>query len=258
MYLVAITRWGPSLDTELAHLADALGEASPDLRRRLTGPLPAVLARVEDVGRASQLLSMLRGRGHGAVACDEDSVARSEAMLSPSSYRFEADGISVSHPSRATQRMQAAGIAALVVATTTVIERSVDVEKTKKFSAGRALLTGGLVMRKRHSRTTESSSEAQERVLFVIGEDGDPLRFAETKLNHDGLGQRMQPTAALNFATLVNELRRLAPQALFDDRLVKESRFRRMNAPQASGDSNVWNIDLHMHLLVSAHVTGQL
>ena len=123
---------------------------------------------------------------------------------------------------------------------------------------GRALLTGGVVMRKTKSVTTEHSSETHERVLFVIDEPGEPFRLTETALSHDGLGSKMKPTAAENFVTLVEELRTRSPLAFFDERLVHESRFRNAGALGPDSASDLSSTDLYVHLLVAAHVTGQL
>ena len=129
MYVVAITRWGPPLETELAHLASEVGETAYDLRRRLAGPLPVLLARVDFPTRAAQLVAMLRGRGHGAVACDEARVARSEQMLSPNSYLFEGELLNLSHPSWGTRPLRVAALTALVVARTHVVEQKTDVQQ---------------------------------------------------------------------------------------------------------------------------------
>lgn len=254
MYVVAITRWGPALEEELPHLAADLGETAYDLRLRIAGPLPVVLSRVESVEGATGLVTMLRGRGHGAVACDENRVACTAEMLCPDSYRFEADALVVSHPAWGERSLPYAGLVALVLATTTVVEHTIDVQKTKNFSAGRALLTGGLVMRKTTKVTREHKTETHERIVCVIDEHGEPLRLAETELSHDGLGAEMKSTAHDNFDTLILDLRARAPQAFFDDRLVHSTRFQR----GLTATSSVSSVDLHVHLLVTAYVTGQL
>ncbi len=123
---------------------------------------------------------------------------------------------------------------------------------------GRAVLTGGLVATKRKSVPPERAPVKHERVLYVIDERGDPFRLAESALSHDGLGPKMKPTAAENFSTLVEELRIRAPRAFFDDRLVHETRFRSADALGSGAASNVSIADLYLHLLVTAHVTGQL
>ena len=50
-------------------------------------------------------------------------------------------------------------------------------------------------------------------------------------MNYDGLGEAMQFTRELNFGHLKNELKRLAPGARFDDRLLKRAAMIRLLGP---------------------------
>ena len=53
MFIVAVTRWGPGLDQQLPELAAQLGMFPYDLRARLAGPLPVIVARVHEREAAS-------------------------------------------------------------------------------------------------------------------------------------------------------------------------------------------------------------
>ena len=179
-------------------------------------------------------------------------------MLCPNSYLFEGEFLALSRPSWGTRQLRVATLTALVLAMTYVIEQTTDPEQTKKFSMGRAVLTGGLVMTKRKSIPPEQAPVKRERVLYVIDEHGEPFRLSESALSHDGLGPKMKPTLAENFTTLVEELRIRAPRAFFDDRLVHETRFRSADTLGSGSASELSSADLYLHLLVTAHVTGQL
>jgi hypothetical protein len=103
MWLVAITRLGArgaeapvELTAEVAALAPALGVGAYELRLALSGVPPVVLASTPDVERARAVLSLLRARGHGAVACDGDAMLSSEAMIAPREFAFGDDALVLS------------------------------------------------------------------------------------------------------------------------------------------------------------------
>ncbi len=57
-------------------------------------------------------------------------------------------------------------------------------------------------------------------------------------MNFDGLGSAMQLTRDLNFAYLKRELQRLAPQARYDDRLLKRAAMIRLIGPTLSPEAD--------------------
>lgn len=264
MYVVAITRWAQPVEQEVAALAPLLGVAPYDLKLRLAGPLPAVFAREPDPARARQLLAALRNRGHGAVACDLARVASSAEMTCPRSYAFEADALAALDPAWGKRLMPYADVVALIVASAATIEQTSSVTKKRKFSLGRAALTGGLAVRKTVTTEKRSTADEREQVLYVIRNSGrDPWLLRERRLRHQGLGDRVRPTSAENFATLVELLREHAAKALFDDRLLR--RPRKADTVSVSGTSahrvteasNAAETDLAVHLIVVGHLTGQ-
>jgi hypothetical protein len=70
--------------------------------------------------------------------------------------------------------------------------------------------------------------------------------FNRAAMNYDGLGAAMKLTRALNFSHLTNELRRLAPQACYDDRLLKRAGLVRLLGPALSPETD---LDLAFEIL---------
>lgn len=264
MYVVAVTRWATPVEQEATALAPLFGMAPYDLKLRLGGPLPVVVAREGDAQRARQLLAALRDRGHGSVACDLASVPSSAEMTCPRSYAFEPDAFVALDPAWDRRLMPFRDMVGLIHAKAATIQQTSDVTKKRKFSLGRAALTGGLAMRKTETTERRSVSEEREQVLYLVRKDGrEPMLLREGRLRHQGLGERVARTAAENFTVLLQMLRESAPQALFDDRLAR--RLRKTDTMAVSGTSahqvteisNASETDLAMHLIVVAHLTGQ-
>ena len=265
MYVVAITRWGRPLEEEAPELAPLLGLVVYDAKLRLGGPEPVIFAREPDVARARELLALLRSRGHGAVACELAYVPSSEQMAAPRTYAFGPEAFTVHDPAWGERSLPYGDILALVHAATAASEQSTTVTKTKKFSLGRAVLSGGLVMNKKTTKEAHTEADTREQVVYVVRVDGrDPLLLRETRLRHQGLGERARPTVLENLALLVELLRARAPGALYDDRLLRRPRkatslsVSGTATARTSASSNASDVDLAVHVLAVAHRQGQL
>ena len=83
----------------------------------------------------------------------------------------------------------------------------------RKFSLGRAILTGGAIATKKIKRE-EAAEEEREEVLHLFAGRRLPVVFAENSLHFDGMGKAMKPSREMNFLYLTTELLRLCPKAV--------------------------------------------
>ena len=217
MHVVAVTRWGLPLEEELPELAARLGVLAYDLRLRLAGGLPALFVRVEDGTEAAGHVTFLRARGHGAVVCDAEAVPGPEDQLVPLNFEVTATALrGICTQGRRFELPAATIFALLHVACVTSAEHTVTTTK-KKFSLGRAVATGGMVLRKKVDHVSKSATQDQERMIYMFyGSRKAPCVWKELTLRWEGLGDERQLTTAQNFATLTEKLRTLAPNAFHD------------------------------------------
>lgn len=273
MFVVAVTRWGPGLAEQLPALAEQLGLFPYDLRVRLAGPLPVIVARVAEREAASTLMASLRGWGHGAVGCELGKVIASEAMLHVREFEFEGERLRVEGSGQVRAEVEASEVAMLVHAMAVSEQHHTQETSSKQLSAARAVLSGGLVM----SRTTTSTSHAndsdsEERIYLFRSlfrsSFSEPLLFCQHQLRYGGLGSAMSRSSHDNFAELTRRLRAFAPEARYDDRLRTTRRklsFELASHEQAGktktstvASSNGSGLDLAAHLLLVGHARGQL
>lgn len=219
MFAVGIAKLATSLDEEAPLLARDLGSTPYETRLVLAAGLPAIVLVAADKSRALEVLGSIRGRGHEGLAFDTSAVVASGAMFSPRRFHFEADAMIADAPE--VQRLAYGQVAALLRASHQIrIERTTQ-HKEKKFSAGRALLTGGLVMTKTRETTETTRTEHRQQVLYIFRKGGaPPWLLREEGTRYDGLGDKMAATEHANFLVTVELLRGLAPAAAYDDRLV--------------------------------------
>jgi hypothetical protein len=270
MYIVAVTRWGRPLQEEIADLSALLGMQPYDLRLRLAGPLPVVVARLSDPERARDLLGKLRERGHGAVACDGDKILASDRMMTPRTFELGETSMTVIEPTQRTDRIPYSQLLALVHARLETETRLTTTSESRKFSAGRAVMTGGIVFSKKVSKQVRDQESEYEQVMYLFRRSGkDHLILRQNVLRYSGLGSEIGHSTAENFSRLVKAIRKRAPEALYDDRLLTRKRRStvdsmsktkadRNRSVESVSTSNVQETDLAAYLIAVAHHGGQL
>lgn len=263
-FLVAATRWGAPLDAVIADLAPLLGMSEYDARLRLAGPLPVVVAGGIEETPARELLGWLREHGHGAVACAEASLPAPASALLPRAFEF-GDGVFVGLDAQGQRYPVAyADILAIVRARHIHDTQVTTVEVERKLSLGRAMLTGGIAPRRGVERVDHATKSERDDVVYLFrGAGPDPMALRAGLLAYEGLGAHKRPTARESFAVVVEWLRRHAPAAIYDERLLAERR--RPSLRGASGGarfvmeaSNEDATVLAAFLLVHAHLQRQL
>jgi hypothetical protein len=269
VFIVAVTRWGPGLDKQLPELATDLGLFPYDLRIRLNGPLPAIVARMSEREAASALLAKLRAWGHGAVGCEDSQVVAGEAMLQVREFRFEGEWLEVDIGGQEGVAVAPGEVVMFIHAMAVSEQRQTQETSSQKFSAARAVLTGGLVMSRTVSSVNHQNDAGfEERIYLFRRSLADSMLFCQHQLHYAGLGEAMSRSSHDNFAELTRRLRAFAPSVPYDDRL--RTTRRKPSFETASSDhagatktstvtqSNASGLDLAAHLLLVAHARGQL
>jgi hypothetical protein len=254
VFVVAICEPGTTLELEAQALARELGGTAYEHRLHLVGGLPAIVLTTADRELAEKTLAGLRGRGHGAVACEASAVVPSESMIDMRRFRFEADSVLADGPT--PQKLPKADILALLRATHRTDVETREEIKTKQLSVGRALVTGGLMLSKTVKREESSSSSQAQQVLYVFRASAEtPWLLRERGTHFGALGSELAPSSMQNFMTTIRRLRALAPAAVYDERLlqvrrapgppIKSGSFGTVRVSSSSSSS----LDLAAHLL---------
>ena len=255
MHVVAIHGWQKEEADVAQTIADALGILLFEARQRTAGGGPAVLASYADPQQAEALAARLSREGVPALAIDAAAVrgggGRFDARrfwLNASTIRIElSNGQAGEIPYREIGLLLAAtATAGRMQSTTTVTER--------KFSLGKTLLAGGVPMTKKVQHEETVTSEERDEVLCLYAGRRPPVLFRRAGVSYEGLGAAMQLSRDLNFSHLKTELRRLAPAAVFDDRLLKRAAQARILG--ASLDPQT-NLDLACEILARSLSSGR-
>jgi hypothetical protein len=96
-------------------------------------------------------------------------------------------------------------------------------ETKRKLDIGKALLTQGLMLTKVEKREVTTHTEAPEHLLLVYAGESVGAIYEE-EVTFQGLGKELQPARVANMGVITEKLRKLAPQARYDERLVRLGR----------------------------------
>ena len=244
------------MEDEAPRLAADLGTTPYDTALLLRSPPPVLLLRTEDRARALTLLTRMRERGHEAVACDAAAVVAADAMFLVRALQFEVDALVVTSANGESDRVAWVDVVALVRAMHRSRTEHVEKSAERKFSLGRAAMSGGVLMTKTVTHTTKHKSEEREQVLYVFRRGGSPLFFTQSRTRYEGLGADLRPSQIENFSTLIRLLRERTPNAAYDERLLApRPGLDRVRAGAVEGSvsaSSSDGIDLLAHLIALA------
>lgn len=267
LFIVAVTRWhrGRDLERELPALAASMGVGLYDARIRFNAPLPVFVGvnLARDV--AGERLEAFRSFGHGAVMCDVDSMAAPATMPSIRGFELAADAFLGVDAQQRPCHLSHAGLRGIVRAVALGSVTQTLETTTKKLSVGRALLSGGLLLNKSVTNVqTHAATERQQvAYLFHEGQNG-PVLLKEHSLNYEGLGPKRGHSTLQSFSALLDALRRAAPAAFYDERLVAHKRLADLSGVRGVGGerivttSNADSIAAAAFVLMLAHTEGQL
>jgi len=265
MHWVALTRLTAAFEGDAPLLASWLSLAPYDFLMRARSGLPALIGAFAEAAPANDLVAKLRARGYGAVVCQSADVPGANRQIHVREFQFSTDNLSGLDDAARPFDIRLSQVVALIRATSIVASESNTTTQTSKFALGRALATGGLMMKKKVEVASSATSEDRESVLYLFTRSQpEPLLFRETHLHYQGLGAALKPVSSQNFLTLVQLLRAGAPRALYDERFLKQKRKVGISAVVAVGkdtsisSSNASDNDLAAYLLVLALEEGQL
>lgn len=223
MHVVVIDGW-QEVSGELAGaLASALGATAYEARQRLIGGPPAVAACCAGPEPAREVAVKLQEGGFQGFVVDAAKLDSGGEPVVARRFLPGERGMAVEAGNGQGGEVAYADIELLLRVSRITAQTTVMTTSERRLSVGRAALTGGLAVTKKVKGEEEVTSEEREEVLYLFAAGRSPLAFAENGLNYGGLGAQMQPSRERNFLCLVNELRRRAASARYDERLLRRA-----------------------------------
>lgn len=211
-----------ALEAELINQVAAIVSKAPyDVRLLLTGRIPKVVAHYDSVQTAQSIAQSLRDLGLVAIHCTDLELRKPSQCFQPHTLEFR-DGEVLSRRDGGQERSVGSADAFLIMkGKRETHTRTETTTTTTKFSLPATVLLGGIpVWRNVKVKTTEASSEAECFARIYSRKSSEPtIEVLQHSVDYSFLGAEMAHSSLKNFSTVIEKLRRLFPNAVFDDRL---------------------------------------
>jgi len=237
VHIVVIHHWAEEDPAVVQRVAEALGVLVFDVRQRMLGGGPVVIASFADPARAVDLTERLAAGGIPTLLIDTEERRAGPAPHQVLQFSFEEAGLRIQTLGGQSELLPYAEVRVLLSAMSVVSKGEAGRPVIKrKFSLGKTLLAGGIPMTKKVKQEVKSSGEERDEVLCLISTGRPVVYFLRGALNYAGLGSALQLSRVLNFTQLKSELVRRIPQAVVDERLLKRAAQVRLLGPSLDPD----------------------
>lgn len=208
----------PDHPTAIPRAAQLAGVALPDAARLLTGTFPRILLRVAPDPEG--LVASLQSEGFLAWATDPAQVPTDADRIRVRSLTWTAEGLVAQDDQGTPHPCPLAAIRLLQRGARLLTSTELEKTTTRKLDVGRAVLSGGMMLTKKVTQTTERITHAKEPFLLVQRADGAPdLVIYEHRMNYQCLGADMGQATLHNLLRLTTHFQARCPQAPLEDRV---------------------------------------
>ncbi|GLH74151.1 hypothetical protein GETHLI_26530 [Geothrix limicola] len=239
----------PDSPGSIPRAAQLAGLAPSDAARLLTGTFPRILLRA--AAEPEALVSAFTAEGFVAWASDLAEVPTDAQRILVRSLAWTEDGFVAQDAQGAEHACPFDAVCLLQRGAR--VQSTLEVEKTttRKFALGRAVMSGGLMLTKQVTQTTERATQAKEPFLLIQRGDGGPdLMIYEHRMSYQCLGAQMAQATLANLGLLAARFQSLGPQAPLDDRVGRPGFV--AGLPLMAVDP----VDLGLHLVSEARRRG--
>ena len=250
MFLLAVLSYTPPLEAAAGVLASRLGMTLYEARARLVGEAPRVVSVFADGEDAAVAARLLSREGFAGVVADGDDIEMDDRRDQIAKLGLGDEALTVTLRDGRQREVPYSSIVLLLKGTRTSQSVSTREETTRQFSPGKALLTGGLVMRTSSTKSTTTTTRSRQAFLYIYDDTGGPtLALYEQRISYAFLGAKILPSSLANFNTVVADIQRHAPSARYDERLVKSPTLGSPPLPPRGIDPDEWRVDIAATLL---------
>lgn len=248
MHIAAIHNLPDNKEELAAALAAALEVTLYDVRSRLNipGNGPIIVAISKELDAIEKIAERLQSEGFDVIVLNENEIETRSSQFIVRKFKLDNEKLIVESRDGQSLDINYSSIALMIRGTCIAVSSKTEVIKKRKFSPGRAVLSGGLIISKTTKITRQSTTEERTGFFNLYAENRPTMVFFENALIYDSLGSALQPSRMANFTYLLAELRQRQPNAVFDDRLLRRAEQALLLGPQLSPEDN---LDIAISLL---------
>jgi hypothetical protein len=221
LFIVAVRSLEGDAEDRARALARVLGLTLFETRARVQPPAPRVIASFAERAAADRLATALAAERFDPLVLAGADCDDAAAPVTIRGFLRQADAWHFEARDGWTRLVRDDELRLLLKVGTTTTANRTDKATLRRFSLGKAVLTGGLAFTKKETVETTTTTASSEASVYLYAEGHPPLVFHESDLQFQGLGPALQPTRQANWLRFVQELRGRTPA--FDDRLANRA-----------------------------------
>jgi hypothetical protein len=241
VYFLVLRGWRghDDVDALARTLAESLGKNLPEARTRLLAGGPLVVASFLELEPATARADALRSRGIADLLVIRGSEIETDAgRCFARHFELGDRGLSVADRQRILE-IPYGEIELLLRGTRLEAQTTRDKPSTREFSLARTVMSGGLMITRPVAAVRGSRAEERTGFLHLYAGERPVVALREVDLLFQSLGAELRLSRQANFQYLVAELRRRAPAAIYDERLVQRGGQVQLLGPGLSPDRHL-------------------
>lgn len=221
MQIVAIDNMQGDIVQLAKKLATVLGVTPYEARARVVIPSggPAVVASFANDDSAVTCVEDLTAAGFDTLCLDSTELEKDQNRFIVQRLDFGAEELRLCDQSGEQLSLNYSDVVLLLRGAGIINCGQCETVTTKKFAVGRALATGGLVMRKKVTSTNQSVDSERQPFCHIYSQGLPAIVLRQDVLDYAALGSECKLTQTENFNWICSELRRLCGSARWDERL---------------------------------------
>jgi len=239
MHIVVVHDWQNETPELLQALADALGITPYEVRQRLIGDGPAVVACFADPQQATTMAGKLPRSRTAVMTVDTETVRNDTNRFFVRRFEVKSGHLRIEAGDGQSIEINYEDVELFLTGTRILGQSETKTVTERKFSLGKTILSGGIPMTTTVKHQEEINTEERENILYLYAREQPPVVFSQSAMSYDGFGAAMKLSRELNFSYLKSELRRLCPAAGFDDRLLNRLGQVRLLGPTLNPEKNL-------------------
>jgi hypothetical protein len=236
VHFLVLQGWTAEVDALARVLAETLGKNLPEARTRLLAGGPIVVAGFLDPEPTATMADTLRSRGIADPLVIGDGELETDAeRCFVRDFDLGDCGLRVADHQRSLD-VAYGEIELLLRGTRVEAHTTRGKPASREFSLARTVMSGGLMLTRPVVGVQAQRTEERTGFLHLYAGQRPVVVLRETDLRFHWLGAALRPSRHANFKHLVAELRRRAPAAIYDDRLLQRGGQVQLLGPGLSPD----------------------
>jgi len=225
MIILALYAFPADMDNAVAVLCEASGMSRYDaaFRLRVAGKIPVVVGAYGLPSDAEAVSRKLTSAGFKTVVMDRNERKSLGEPFSARTFSFEDQLLRVASRKKEEITVEYGKVDLIIYGRGITSETETIIEKSRKLSLGRAVMTSGLMMTKKEEKHRENVTEESEGFIYLYDSEKAVIVFRENEVDYSSLGGAMKPTRFANIAFIAGELKRRCGNASYDDLLLNKN-----------------------------------